>query len=361
MKEVVIVAAAVETALGNLEATWQGLMRKKSALEKDRLPGALAGWPVGLVPGLDGAPGSSLRLKNLVRKLVAGLPEIPERAGLVASTTKGAPDELFAKNIDWPGQPWEVAADITKIAGITGKRSTVSGACASGTIAVIQAVQRLLAPGGEKVCLVVGLDLVSTFVTSGFAKLHALSPERSRPFDRNRNGLSLGEGGGALLLATVEEASARSWPVLARAGGWGVSCDAGHITAPCREASGLIRVIEKALRGGLVPGGINAHGTGTTYNDAMEMRAFSDLWSGTIPFHSVKGAIGHTLGAAGVIEAAIAVRSLEAGVLPPTVGLEESEDGMNVSGEDALPLTGPSVLSTNSGFGGINAALLLQQ
>jgi 3-oxoacyl-(acyl-carrier-protein) synthase len=108
-------------------------------------------------------------------------------------------------------------------------------------------------------------------------------------------------------------------------------------------------------------GGINTHGTGTFYNDAMEMTAMRSCWQQNVPpFHSVKGAIGHCLGAAGVIEAAIAVRSLQEGYLPPTVGLATNEDAsLPVSGSRPLPLLSPSILSCNAGFGGINAAILL--
>jgi 3-oxoacyl-(acyl-carrier-protein) synthase len=107
-------------------------------------------------------------------------------------------------------------------------------------------------------------------------------------------------------------------------------------------------------------GGINAHGTGTVFNDAMEMYAFSQLWATPPPFHSVKGAIGHCLGAAGIIESAIAIKSLHEGKIPPTVGLERPEARIAkvIAGEAALPLTSGSILTCNSGFGGINAALL---
>lgn len=362
MSEVVIVSASAQTALGDLDNTWQGLINNRSGLEKNVLPGSLGRWPVGLVPVINGPLGSATRLSSLTRKLLAGIHEIPGDSDLVVSTTKGAPDELFNDGEEWSGQPWEMAHEIAEISGIKGDISTVSAACASGTIAVIQAAQKIKHSSRVKNCLVVGLDLVSVFVNSGFAKLHALSKDPSCPFDKNRTGLSLGEGGGAILLSDEDEALARSWPVLARVSGWGVSCDAGHITAPCREASGLIRAIQTAMNGRGLPGAVNAHGTGTSYNDAMEMVAFRELWQNKVPFHSVKGGIGHCLGAAGVIEAAVAVRSLQAGKIPPTVGLTYPEAGAeDICGDRVQELLNPSILSTNSGFGGINAALLLTE
>jgi 3-oxoacyl-(acyl-carrier-protein) synthase len=249
------------------------------------------------------------------------------------------------------------------MAGIQGPVSTVSAACASGTLAIIEGAQRLRSENDEKAVVVFGIDILSNFVVGGFARLHALAKEHCRPFDRQRDGLSLGEGAAALLLTTDREARRRNWPVLAVVNSWGVSCDAGHITAPCREASGLSRALNICTGGGRIKvGAVNAHGTGTRFNDAMEIKAFSDTWGEAVPFHSVKGAIGHCLGAAGVIEAAVAVKSLEAGMIPPTVGLEEADQELTcVSGVRSQELNFPSVLSCNSGFGGINGAVLFTE
>ena len=107
-------------------------------------------------------------------------------------------------------------------------------------------------------------------------------------------------------------------------------------------------------------GAINAHGTGTRFNDAMEITAFRQRFAGNVPLHSIKGAIGHCLGAAGVIEAAIAIKSLAAGQIPPTVGLEEPDKELgNLAGGTMFDLLHPSIISCNSGFGGINAAVML--
>jgi len=360
----VLVAAAVLTALGDLEQTWQGLVAGRSGLAPGPLPAPLNRYPVGLVPGLSGGMGSALRQENLYRRLLSALPELPPEAGLVLSTTKGAVDELLGgATAPWPGQPWTLAAEIAGAMGLTGPVATVSGACASGTIALIQAAQAVKAKNGPACVLVVGIDLLSVFVTGGFARLQALTPAMCRPFDRHRDGLALGEGAGALLVTDADEAKRRGWPILAGIDGWGVSGDAGHITAPCREASGLKRALALCTANGQKRvGAVNAHGTGTKFNDAMEIKAFRESLPPGTPYHSVKGAIGHTLGAAGVIEAAIAVRSLAAGVIPPSVGLAEEEaDGGVTSGKSSLLLCYPSVLSCNSGFGGINAAVLLAQ
>ena len=361
---IVVAAAAAVTALGDLDETWQGLLAGHSALAPGPLDGSLHKWPVGAVRGLSSKVGLDARQEELIRLVLAGLPEIPVETGLVLSTTKGAVDELSVEGADdWPGQPWSLGGRIAATAGLQGQVSTVSAACASGTLAIIDAAQRLADENSEKAVLVFGIDILSNFVTSGFARLHALAKEQCRPFDRQRDGLSLGEGAAALLLTTDGEARRRNWPVLAAVSKWGVSCDAGHITAPCRDASGLLRALDLCTDAGRIRvGAVNAHGTGTKFNDAMEIKAFRQTWGDSVPFHSVKGAIGHCLGAAGVIEAAVAVKSLEAGLIPPTVGLEEADQEMGcVSGERSQELNVPSVLSCNSGFGGINAAVLFDR
>lgn len=364
MKSVVVTYVGAQTALGDLEETWQGLLYNRCGLEPLSEADSLAEFPVGRVPDLEGGLGSAERLNNLLDTVFTDLPELPETTGLVMATTKAGVDELLAKGQGpWPGQPWDLAETVTEKLGLKGDASTVSAACASGTLALISAAQRLL--GGEcKTALVVGVDLLSRFVISGFAKLHALDSDPCRPFDQDRHGLCLGEGVGVVVLADKDEAMAQGWPILARISGWGASCDAKHITAPCKEASGLIAAINQATANGRIKiGGINAHGTGTRFNDAMEMRAFQACWpEDPPPFHSVKGAIGHTLGAAGVIEAGIAVKSLADNELPPTVGFEEADqEGASAATHHITTLRHPAILSCNSGFGGVNGCLVLEK
>lgn len=362
MTQVVICAAAAATSLGDLDETFNGLLAKRSALASGFLDGPLAKWPTGAIINLAGAVGADSRQRELIQMVLADLPELPDDASLILSTTKGAIDELLQEGVkgSWPGQPWDLGRQIVGMAGLATCLATISAACASGTMAVIDAAQRLGKGSKEKVILVLGVDLLSRFVVSGFAKLQALAKGMCHPFDTNRDGLTLGEGAAALLMTTAEEAGLRGWPILAQVRSWGVSCDAGHITAPCREASGLLRALNNCTDSGRITvGGVNAHGTGTKFNDAMEIKAFRKAWQSGVPFHSVKGAIGHCLGAAGVIEAAIAVKSLTRGVIPPTVGLVEPEGGCpGLDGEKAQDLLSPSILSCNSGFGGINAAVL---
>ena len=223
----------------------------------------------------------------------------------------------------------------------------------------------MIAHGAADAVLVVAADLVTEFVFSGFSVLRALGPDGAHPFDRDRAGLVLGEGAAAILLTNRSLATDTGSGPLARLLGWGSANDANHVTAPARDGCGLIAAIQRALAladcGPETVAGISAHGTGTVYNDAMELTAIEAVFGDRrLPCHSVKGAIGHTLGAAGAIEVALALRMLAERTVPPTVGLSTPEP--RAEGRFAAcaqPLGDGWLLSVNSGFGGVNAVLLL--
>ncbi len=373
MKSVYIAPIGAVTALGNLEQTWQGLLQGRTGIED--LNGKIADLrgtpvPVAAVDGIDATAYGRERLDHLLSILlneIMSLLPLPENTGLVLATTKGAVDEILdmedgADVSKLELQPWDIASHLTGILGLDGPVTTVSAACASGSVAVIQAAMRIL-DGHAKHMVVIGVDVLSRFVISGFHALQALSRSLCRPFDRHRDGLVLGEGAAALLLSS-NSGLVKEVGHAAAISGWGISCDAVHITAPARDARGLVSALENVLRmaGRSNAGGINAHGTGTVYNDAMEIEAFRRVFGDIPPFHSVKGAIGHCLGAAGVIEASVSLRSVEAGLLPPTAGLIEPENQhVNADGQRSIRLDEPSVISCNSGFGGINAAVMFDE
>ena len=254
---------------------------------------------------------------------------------------------------------------IARRLGLAAEGVNINAACASSTIAVAKAAS-LIRSGRAGSVLVCCIDVITDFVFSGFSALQALSPQPCRPFDRNRNGLTLGEGAAALQFMSAERAAAQQRRSLATVVGWGMSNDATHVTAPARDGSGLIRAIDKALQmSRLKPeqiAAVSAHGTGTVYNDAMEMTAFNHVFGDrALPVYSVKGAIGHTLGAAGGIEVALAARALSEGAVPPTVGLLHPEpQAESMVSPRPQNLSGSHLLTTNSGFGGINAAIILK-
>lgn len=365
MEPPVIGAALCHTSLGDTNETWENLCAGKSGIIDHEFRSS-GKWPSGVMDYLEGYEGSVNRLKSLIEKGLSPLKKcvkLPSDTEVVIATTKGAVDELgkgvSSQNI--PYQPWNIANEISLFLGIKGRNYTVSGACASGTLAVINAAQLVMTHRAEAV-IAVGLDIISNFVQAGFASLQALSRESCRPFDSRRNGLNTGEAIGTMLVLSQKKAKALKINPIATVKGMAVSCDAVHITAPCRNGSGLIRTISQTLKNSdfELPGAINAHGTGTVYNDMMEIKAFRECWPKKIPpVHSVKGATGHCLGASGIVEAVVALKSLKSGYIPPTIGFTKSgEEDLQISGENPLPLLNSSILSCNSGFGGINAAML---
>ncbi|MCB2185883.1 MAG: beta-ketoacyl-[acyl-carrier-protein] synthase family protein [Deltaproteobacteria bacterium] len=295
----------------------------------------------------------------------AGLPpETP--VGLVLATTKGEIASLLAlmagKHTNLHHLPGRLARDLAQDLELKGAVLAVSNACASGLTALATAA-RLIISGRESAMLVVGVDTLSRFILEGFGALKALDPNPCRPFDHARRGLTLGEGAGAVLLAAPGLGSAA-----ARLTGWASTNDANHLTGPARDGEGLRRAMARALaKAGLVPNDvdyINAHGTGTPYNDEMETQALHALFGAeSPPVNSLKSYLGHTLGAAGVIETVFCVQALGEGVVPASLGyLNHGVSLPLMVARENLDLPGMQrVLTVKSGFGGVNAALVLEK
>lgn len=371
MSRVCVVDAALVSAFGDgLAPLWAGLLAGRTAIAPltrfaaDRYLSKVAAC----MPGLKAKSGESLLLPLLERLLVQLAP-VPNDCRVLTATTKGGIDllERRGRGEACPMDavlPGTLPTLVARRLGLADAGMNINAACASSTLALVRGAAWIAAGAAEAV-LVVGIDLVSEFVFSGFSALQALSKEASRPFDAQRNGLSLGEGGAALLLMSEERARREGRAALGTIHGWGSANDANHITAPARDGCGLVLAVEQALaKAALTPAAvaaISAHGTGTVYNDAMELTAFARVFGARpLPVHSLKGAIGHTLGAAGAIEAVFGLECLARGLLPPTVGLVEPEEaGRGRVAAATQSIQGDYLLSTNSGFGGVNAALLL--
>jgi 3-oxoacyl-[acyl-carrier-protein] synthase II len=367
-----VVGTAAVTALGeDPDALWGGIISGTTGI------GTLARFSTqgykshvaACVPGLR-SPGPGSLVNALLDRLCARLPPLPPDTLLIASTTKGGVDCLERISRGLPAHPDDIplpalGAALRRRLGLTTPGFTVSAACASGSIALGRGAQ-LIASGAATSVLVVGFDALSEFIFSGFSALQALSPGPCMPFDRGRSGLTLGEGAAALLLASPERARNEGREPVGEIIGWGAANDAVHITAPARDSRGLIQAIRAALtHAGIEPGdvgGVSAHGTGTIYNDLMELNAFRTVFGERdVPVYGVKGALGHTLGAAGAIETTLALRALAEGFVPGTIGCTDPDPAAaGMVSANSSPLLGPCILLTNSGFGGVNAALLLR-
>lgn len=274
-----------------------------------------------------------------------------------------APRRLF----DFPY--YATATGLAREVGVRGPVISPSIACASGT-QVIGLAQELIRSNQADVCVVGGVETLCAFVVNGFNCLRATTADTVRPFDARRSGLLLGEGAAMLVLEEREHARARGARTDVEVVGTGLAGDATHMTAPARDGSGAARAIRMALiDAGVVPTDvdfISAHGTGTVYNDAMEMAAITSVFgegAARIPVNSIKGAIGHTLGAAGSFEAIMCAQVLRTGIIPATVGCEQLDPACHLDIVIGPPRRQKvrTVLSTSSAFAGNNAAIVLQR
>ncbi len=258
--------------------------------------------------------------------------------------------------------------------GLKGECYGTVSACAAGAHA-IGAGLRMVQHGDVEACVVGGSEAgITSLAQAAFEGMGATSPSGfSRPFDARRDGFVMGEGAAVLVLESEEAAKERGAEVLGYFTGYGATADAHHLTAPEPSGEGASRAIARALAdAGIEPDGVdwvNAHGTSTQLNDASETKALKTALgerANQIPVSSLKSAIGHTLGAAGAVEAAATVLALRKGIAPPTVGWEERDEDCDldyVPGEArTLESSGRPLcaISNSFGFGGHNAVLCLE-
>lgn len=275
---------------------------------------------------------------------------------LIISSTKGA----IADNITDPFQP--VVSRLESRFSLRHRPLVISNACVSGVVAINTAA-RLLKAGLYKHVVVAGCDVVSDFVLYGFQSLYAVSDEPCRPFDKDRKGVSLGEAAGTVVLSAERSAFAAEPFVYL---GGAAANDANHISGPSRTGEGLVRAVSKAIgNAGIAPreiGFINAHGTGTNFNDEMESIAFGRLGLENVPLNSLKAYWGHTLGAAGIIETAACLQMMRRESVAASLGYASPGTSvpLNVLTENKSPDT-EIFLKTASGFGGGNAALIIKK
>lgn len=351
---------------------WQALLANRSAV-KPLTRFATAEFNSDLASTIDGLDylGDKSLVMQMLERLILDRSPVPADARLYLATIKGEIDFLEKCINGDSGDPGESRLDrlLARVRDLTGVRdggTVLSAACTSSAAAVARGAS-LIRGGGSDCVLVVACDSVTEFIYSGFSSLMALDRVPARPFDRSRVGLSLGEAAASLLLMSEERAVGEGRQILGEVAGWGMADDANHMTGPSRESEGLIAAIGSALAcAGCSRDDISfisAHGTGTNYNDAMEMRAFHAIFdSAPRPVYSVKGAVGHTMGAAGLLEIIIALQGLTEQLVPPTVNLVDAdEDARGWVSSDSVALTNPGLaLVTNAGFSGINTATIIR-
>jgi 3-oxoacyl-[acyl-carrier-protein] synthase I len=316
------------------------------------------------------SPNQYTKFENL---LIASIQDALQNSGintndkqtiLIISSTKGnislleteAPSSQLTNKVALHSSAKIIAAHFNFI----NQPLVISNACISGLLAIITGM-RLLQTGQYKHAVIVGADVISKFILSGFQSFQAISAELCQPFDANRKGINLGEGAGSIVLSTQKK-TAQDITVLSGA----VSNDANHISGPSRTGEELYNAINKSLKdaglGSTDIGFISAHGTATIYNDEMEAKAITLAQLQQVPVNSLKGYYGHTLGAAGVIESVVAIHSLQQNTILPTLGFKQMgvPTPVNIcSSLQKTPLR--SCLKTASGFGGCNAAVVFSK
>ncbi len=261
--------------------------------------------------------------------------------------------------------PQKAIADALEAFGLDSPSRVVANACASGTNAIGHAFECIRSGRYSRV-LTGGYDALSELVFVGFDCLQAATPEKCRPFDRSRTGMVLGEGAALLALENFELAQARGAKILGAITGYGISTDNHHLTQPHPSGVGPRLAMERALTtAGRRPDEIhyvNAHGTATPFNDAAEGKAICELL-GAVPVSSTKAMMGHSLGAAGAIEAVITLLALQHEFLPANINFRELDEGLALNIVANQPQTAqPQVALSNSfGFGGTNASIVLER
>jgi 3-oxoacyl-[acyl-carrier-protein] synthase-1 len=297
----------------------------------------------------------------------SGVDGSDERTGIIFSTTKGnidLLDSVMAKRYeDHRIHLWSAAKEIQKYIGNPNIPIIISNACISGSLAILVG-QRLINSGKFDHVIIAGADIMSEFIVSGFQSFQAVSEEPCKPFDKNRNGITIGEGAGTIVLTAHPPTGKKNSRITVMGGG--TSNDANHISGPSRTGDGLYLAINMALADAGLQAEeidyISAHGTGTGYNDEMEAKAIAWASLEKKPVKSFKGCIGHTLGAAGIIESVYAIESLTRNLLFPSMGFEKLgvTKELNVI-ENLHKASLQHCIKLASGFGGCNAAVIYRK
>ena len=304
----------------------------------------------------------------------------PEATGVAMGTTSGEPREVEAFNdqildghLDQIGSefltnypPHVIPAQLAASLGLQGPNVLLPTACAAGNYAIARGFD-LLRTGRVERMLVGGADAFSRITFSGFARLGAVAPERCSPFDRERQGMIPGEGAAILVLESRALAESRGARIYADIAGYGLSCDAYHMTAAHPEGDGPARAMNAALASGGLRSDevsyISAHGTGTPTNDRLETvavhRVFGESARST-PISSIKSMIGHTMGAASAFEAAVCCLAIHEGSIPPTMNYKhpDPECDLDCVPNSARDLDVRVAMNNAYAFGGSNASVL---
>ncbi|MEW2291335.1 beta-ketoacyl synthase N-terminal-like domain-containing protein [Streptomyces sp. NPDC006743] len=370
---VAVAAAGAVTCLGDsADTTWQALLQGRSGL------GPLTLFPAdghrstttGQVPGYDGTHGGDRLAALAARAIGQAVEQASAGAGLAAEDVADAWVVLgisLGDIFEQRGQDVELDHFWDRVAqplGLTGPLVTLSSACSSGTDAVAYGAD-LIASGVARVVLAVGVDSLEPGKFTGHSRLKTMSPDRCRPYDAASDGTTLAEGACCLVLTAPQDV--RGEP-LAHLAGWAAGTDIDSLTSPDMSGENAARMLRAALAmAGAGPRDVahlNGHGSGTPVNDEMEAAVYRQVFpDGQAVLSGTKGALGHSLGATGTVEALVTAYALRDRTAPPTAGLRRPHErwaGIPVAAGRPAPLGGaPLGLSVTYGFGGANSCVVL--
>ncbi len=332
------------------------------------------------------------RLHRASHMVIAALDELLQQArafkpeiAIVGTTSGGMTfGESFYRSLGHGGEcaaawianypPQKQITDALEKFRIEAPAQVIANACASGSNAIGHAFNAIRSGRYQRI-LAGGYDAISEMVFVGFDSLQASTPEKCRPFDANRSGMVLGEGAALLALEDFDSARARGAQIIGEVVGYGISTDNHHLTQPNPDGSGPRRAMEQALATAKITpdqvGYINAHGTATAFNDSAEGKAITEIFGSAVagvagrgvPVSSTKSMMGHSLGAAGAIEAVVTLLALQHSFLPPNINFKQIDPSikLNIIANDARDEAFEYALSNSFGFGGTNAAVLLRK
>ena len=283
-----------------------------------------------------------------------------QRTHVILCTTKGEIDKLETKMYH-DAQLFHLAAYVRDKYELAHQPTIISSACISGLLGIINAA-RMIKTGHAEHVLVIGADLITKFTLSGFISFYATATSASKPYDKTRDGINLGEAAASAVLST--DSNIFKAPLGKYLGGASAN-DANHISGPSRTGEGLYRSINRALIEANLNGNavdfISAHGTATAFNDEMEAIALDRLEMNDIPLNSMKGYFGHTLGAAGLLESLIGLQSMKNKTLLQSLGYQNAGVSKRISVlQNNQQGKYKNMLKTSSGFGGSNAAAIFE-
>ncbi|RMD47130.1 MAG: beta-ketoacyl-[acyl-carrier-protein] synthase II [Aquificota bacterium] len=411
MRRVVITGLGAITPIGhNVNDFWQGLIEGKSGIDvikrfdpySYKLPVVIAGEVKDFDPTQFLDKKDAKRMSDFVKFAVVAAKEAIKdsgleldkinlnRAGVIVGTGIGGlrdiedQQQVLLERGARRVSPFFIPSGISNMAsgyisiefGFKGPNSCVVTACATGTHSIGDAF-KIIQRGDADIMIAGGTEsAITPLGIAGFANMKALStrneePQKaSRPFDAERNGFVMGEGAGVLVLEELEHAKKRGAKIYAEVVGYGLTGDAYHITAPCADADGAKRVIQMALDDArLNPEEVdyvNAHGTSTPLNDKIETLAIKEIFKDQaykLKISSIKSMIGHLLGAAGGVEAVATAKTIETGIIPPTINYEKPDPDCDLDyvPNKAIEYPVKVAISNSFGFGGTNACLAFKK